>query len=87
MEEAGFGSDVGEGAVAVVTVEDVLAVVGDEEVVPAVVVVVADAAALSPAAAGEAGFGSDVGEGSVAVVLEEMQMGSCPLGSLRGASR
>ena len=67
-----FGGDVGEGAVAVVAVEGVLAVVGDEEVVPAVVVVVADADALPPAGAGEAGFDGDVGEGAVAVVFEEM---------------
>ena len=88
LEEAGFGGDVGEGAVAVVAVEDVLAVVGDEEVVPAVVVVVADAAALSPAAAGEAGFSGDVGEGAVAVVLEEMAVLAPGLwGSLRGGCR
>ena len=49
LEEAGLFGDVGEGAVAVVAVEGVLAVVADEEVVPAVVVVVADAAGLAPA--------------------------------------
>ncbi len=49
MGEAGLGGDVGEGAVAVVAVEDILAVVADEEIVEAVVVVVADAAALAPA--------------------------------------
>ena len=49
--QAGLRGDVGEGAVAVVAVEDVLAVVADEEIVPAIVVVVADAAALAPAGA------------------------------------
>ncbi len=80
MEEAGFGGDVGEGAVAVVAVEDVLAVVTDEEIVPAVVVVVADAAALAPAAVCEAGFGGDVGEGAVAIVFEEVRDGFLALG-------
>ena len=50
MRPAAFG-DVGEGAVAVVAIEGVLAVVGDEEVVVAVVVVVADAAGLAPTGA------------------------------------
>ena len=68
--------DVGEGAVAVVVVEDVLAVVGDEEIVEAVVVVVADAAGLAPAGfVLEAGAVGDVGEGAVAIVFEEMAAG------------
>ncbi len=50
-----------------------MAVVTDEEIVPAVVVVVADAAALPPAAVCKAGFGGDVGEGAVAVVFEEVR--------------
>ena len=52
--DARLFADVGEGAVAVVVVENVLAVVGDEQVVEAVVVVVADADALSPAAVANA---------------------------------
>ena len=65
---------------AVVAVERVLTVVGDEEIVPAVVVVVADADALSPPGAGEAGLEGDVGEGAVAVVFEEMAGGRLALG-------
>ena len=52
--DAGLLADVGEGAVAVVVVENVLAVVGDEQVVAAIVVVVADADALAPAASASA---------------------------------
>ena len=78
--DSGLRGDVGEGAIAIVAVEDVLAVIGDEEIVAAVVVVVADADALSPAGVTEAGFGGDVGEGSVAIVFEEMEIGSCPAG-------
>ena len=48
MEQAGLGGHVGKGAVAVVAVEAILAVVGDEEIFKAVVVVVADADALRP---------------------------------------
>ena len=47
MREAGFAGDVGEGAIAVVVEEDDLSPEGDEEVVEAVVVVVADADSLS----------------------------------------
>ena len=70
--DAGLRADIGEGAIAVVVVEDVLAPVGDEQIVVAVVVVVADADALSPAGVDESGFGGDVGEGAVAIVFEEM---------------
>src|SRR2546425_10566760 len=69
--DAGLGADVGEGAIAVVVVETVFAEVGDEEVVEAVVVVIADANALSPAGMNEAGFDGDIGEGGVAIVFEE----------------
>ena len=73
--DAGLFADVGEGAVAVVVVENVLAEVGDEQVFEAVVVVVADADALSPAGVGHAGLCGDVGESAVAIVLEEMRGG------------
>ena len=72
---AGFGGDVGEGAVVVVMVEAVLAEVGDVEVRPAVVVVVGDGCAEAPAVVGDASFGGDVGEGSVVVVVEEGGVG------------
>ena len=52
-----------------------MAVVTDEEIVPAIVVVVADTAALTPAAVCKASFGCDVGEGTVPIVLEEMRDG------------
>ena len=72
LQQAGLFGDVGEGAVAVVAEQRVLAVVADEEIVPAVVVVVAHAAGLAPAGAGEAGLEGDVGKRAVAIVLEEM---------------
>jgi hypothetical protein len=71
LEKAGLTGDIGEGAIAVVAVEDVLAVVGDKEVVEAVVVVVADAAALTPSAATQAGLEGDIGEGAIAIIFEE----------------
>ena len=54
--DAGFRGDVGEGAVAVVVIENVAAEAGDVEVGPAVVVVVADGSAHGEAGSGEAGF-------------------------------
>ena len=80
LQEACFGGDIGEGAVAVIAIEDILSVVADEEIVPAIVVVVADAATLSPAAAAKAGFGCDVGEGAVAIVFEEVRDGLLTFG-------
>ena len=75
LEQAGAFRDIGERAVAIVVIENVLAVVGDEEIVIAVVVVVADAAGLSPAGADvEAGTFGDIGEGAVAIVFEETAM-------------
>ena len=63
-----------ERAVAVVVVERVAAVVGDVEVLEAVVVVVADRDAHAVAVlrhAGEAGLLRDVGEGAVGVLVVE----------------
>src|SRR5437016_4010229 len=80
LQQAGFLRDVGEGAVAVVAIEDVLAVIADEEVVPAVVVVIADTAALAPSRAGESRFHGNVSEGAVAIVFEEVRDGFLSFG-------
>ena len=64
--------DIAERAVAVVAIEHLMAVVGDEQIDVAVVVVVAGADALSPAAAADARLRGDVGEGAVAVVAIQM---------------
>ena len=63
---------IGKGAVAVVVEERALPVVADEQVVMPVVVVVAHAAALSPAAARQSSLRRHVGKGAVAIVLEQM---------------
>src|SRR4029077_18444662 len=78
--DAGLFSHFGEDSVLIV-VETVLAVVGDVEVFPSVVVVVADAHALAPSGCGETGFGSDVGEGAVVIVAVEVVGGSLSGGS------
>ena len=44
-----FLAHVGESAVAVVVVQNILAIVGEEKIIPAIIVVVADADPLSPA--------------------------------------
>src|SRR5207244_12203911 len=46
-----------------------------EEIVPAVIVVIADADAGLPAAAANAGFFGDIGEGAVAIIFVEMRGG------------
>ena len=72
LVEAGLPRDIGKRSVAVVVEEDVVAPEGAEQVVPAVVVVVAHADAGLPAAATNAGFLRDIGECAVAVVFVEM---------------
>src|ERR1700680_4059959 len=73
--DAGFFTDVGESAVAIVVVEDIFSVIGDVEIFPAIVVVIADANALAPPGVGQAGFLRDIGEGSVVIVVIEMTRG------------
>jgi len=78
--DAGFFGDFGEGAVAVIVIETILAEVADEEIVEAVVVVIAEAAALSPARVGDAGSECDVSERAVAIIFEKARDGLLPLG-------
>jgi hypothetical protein len=51
-------------------VQHVFSEVGDEEIVEAVVVVIADANGLPPTRMEQASFGSDVRESAVAIVFE-----------------
>ena len=77
----GFLRYIGERAVAIIAVERVLAVVSDEQIVVAVVVVIADAASLSPAGAMlQAGAFGNIGECAVAIVLEQMAARLLPAG-------
>ena len=78
--DAGFFADVRKSAVAVVVKENVFAEVSDEQVFEAVVVVVANADALSPTGVGQASFRRDVGESAIAIIFEQMRVGSCPAG-------
>ena len=71
MKQARLRGHVGEGAVAVVTVEPILAVVGEEEILPSVVVVVAHANALRPAGIAEARLGRNIGKRAVSIVVVE----------------
>src|SRR5437764_3684127 len=75
-------ADVGEGTVAIVVIENVLAVVGDVEILPAVVVVIPDADALAPTSVGQTGFGADIGERAIMVVVIEVVCGAFAGGQL-----
>ena len=61
-------------------IENILAVVGDEEIVPTVVIVIADANPLSPTGVSEPGPGSDIGESAVTIVAEKMRRGFATCG-------
>src|SRR5260370_10402080 len=63
---------VGERAVSIVVVENVFAVIGNVKIFEAIVVVIADAHALSPAGVSQAGFFGDIGERAVMVVAVEV---------------
>ena len=71
--QAGFFRHVGETAVAIVVKQNIVAPEAAEKIVPAVVVVIADANAGLPAGSREAGFRGDVGECSVAIIFVEMR--------------
>ncbi len=71
--QAGFFRHVGERAVAIVAKQNVVAPEAAEKIVPAVVVVIADANAGLPSGARESGFRGDVGESSVAIIFVEMR--------------
>ncbi len=71
----GLAGDVGESSVAVVVKQDVVSPEAAEQIVPAVVVIVADTDASLPTGAPQAGFLGDVGKGSVAIIFVEMRSG------------
>ena len=60
--------------------QHVLSVIGDKQIIPLVVVIIADAASLAPATAYQTRFDSDIGEGSITIVLVEVAGGFLPLG-------
>src|SRR5271154_4291814 len=69
--QAGLFRDVGKSAVAVVAKQNIVAPEAAEKIVPAVVVVIADADAGLPAGARETGFFGDVGKRAVAIIFVE----------------
>ncbi len=71
--DASFRGDIGKRSIVVVVVERGVVEAGDVDVFPAIVVVVADGHAVSPAAEIEAGFRGNVGERSVVVVVVELR--------------
>src|SRR6266404_6711127 len=79
--DPGFCSDVGEGAVAVVVIEDAAAVPGYVDVGIIVIVEVTDGYALAIMSfASESSFSGDIGEGTVAIVV--VQRGAKRIGRL-----
>src|ERR1035441_231657 len=62
---------VGKCSIVVVAIEAVFAIVGHVQIGPAVIVVIAYCAAVSPAGVGGTGFGGHLGERAVVVVVKE----------------
>src|ERR1700685_2915622 len=69
----GFFGDIFEGSIASVAVQDVVAVVREQQIWPAVIVIVSDADALRPASLLETGEGGDVPELAVSFVVIELR--------------
>ena len=82
-----FSRDVAKCSVAIVVKQNVVAPEAAEEIVPAVVVVVAHADSGLPAGAGESGFFGDVGERSVAIVFVQVRRRSFARGPVRVEAR
>src|SRR5438094_8392031 len=77
---AGFVGHIRKRAIAVVVIKNVLAKVACEEILKAVIVVIANADALSPAGVGYASLQSNVGECAVSIILEKMRRRRLALG-------
>src|SRR5258708_15843477 len=73
----GLLGDLSEDTVLIV-IETVLSVVGEVQIVPTVIVVVADADALPPANRGQASFSGDVSERAIVIVVVEVVRGALP---------
>ena len=57
-------------------IEDILAVVGDVQILKTIIVIITDADALAPAGVSEAGFLGDIGKRAFVIVAVEMIGGS-----------
>ena len=73
--DSGLLAHVGKSSIAVVVIENVLAVVSYEQIFEAIVVIISNANALPPAAMAQSSFCGHVGECAVAIVLEQMRRG------------
>src|ERR1700761_4019918 len=72
LPQSGLDGDIGKCAIAVVMEQRILPVVSDEQIIVTIVVIIAYAATLSPAATKQSGFRRHIGKGSITVVLEKM---------------
>src|SRR5437762_125557 len=74
--DAGFLRSISKRSIVIVVIETVLSVVGNVDVRPAIIVVIAHSHAESPSLIRHAGFGSYIGEGAVMIVVQEHSAGS-----------
>ena len=75
-EEASLERNFSKGSVAIVVIKTVMAVVGEKQIFPAVIVIVADANSGRPTGIGETRSGGNIGESSVAIVAVEAVSGT-----------
>ena len=69
-----FG-DIRECAIAVVVIEHILSEIGNEKIVEAIVIVISNAACLTPSRTSESSLPGDIREGSIAIVMKQIAGG------------
>src|SRR5919205_4289267 len=81
--DSGFFCDVSECAIVIVVIKPILPVVGDVDIRPAIVVVIADGDSESPTLICYTGFLSDVSKRAVMIVVKKhgLRRGFCALQS------
>ena len=70
--EPSFFGDVGECSVTVIVEKNVVSPEATEQIVPAIVIVIAHAYACLPARSRQSGFFRDVGKGAVAIIFVQL---------------
>src|SRR5439155_15534733 len=72
-------SNVTKSAIPIVSIENILTVIGDKQIVVSVVIIVSHAGPLPPARAKQLGVSSHIRKGSILVIVVEVTDGFLPL--------
>ena len=79
MQQPRLLSNVTKSAIPIVSIENILTVIGDKQIVVSVVIIVSHAGPLPPARAKQLGVSSHIRKGSILVIVVEVTDGFLPL--------